>query len=132
MRVIVAGEKHWHADDLAENVVTRLLKRYGLGLVIVHGGDCGVDHSFALACAELGVEVDLYLADFSQLGDFRFKNREMIRRGAGLCLILQALGADEASLDLARQAIEAGIPTYLIESEEGKPRRLKAGDIRLE
>ena len=58
MRVIVAGEKHWHADDLAEDVVTRLLRRYGPSLVIVHGGACGIDHSFALACEELGVEVE--------------------------------------------------------------------------
>jgi hypothetical protein len=30
------------------------------------------------------------------------------------------------------QAIEAGIPTYLIDSDDAKPKRLKKGDPRLE
>jgi hypothetical protein len=33
--------------------------------------------------------------------------------------------------DCARQAIEAGIPTYLIDSEKAQPRRIRAGDARL-
>jgi hypothetical protein len=34
--------------------------------------------------------------------------------------------------DCRRQAIEAGIPTYLIDSEEARPKRLRADDPRLE
>jgi hypothetical protein len=29
-------------------------------------------------------------------------------------------------MDLAKQAMEAGVPTYLIEDERGTPRRLRA------
>jgi hypothetical protein len=29
MPTIVAGQKHWNADELAENILTRLLARYG-------------------------------------------------------------------------------------------------------
>ena len=67
---------------------TRLLARYGPGLVIVHGGFPCIDQSFAIACRELGETAELCLADFSHLGDYRFQNRELLRRGAGLRLIL--------------------------------------------
>jgi hypothetical protein len=33
--------------------------------------------------------------------------------------------------DCIRRALEAGIPTYLIGSEEAQPRRLRADDARL-
>jgi len=58
----------------------------------------------------------------------RFRNREMLRAGASLCVILHRSVLDARTKDLARQAIEAGVPTYLIDSEEGKVRRLRAGD----
>jgi hypothetical protein len=33
--------------------------------------------------------------------------------------------------DLARQALAAEVPTYLIEDERGTPKRITAGDTRL-
>jgi hypothetical protein len=52
----------------------------------------------------------------------------MLRAGASLCVILHRSVLDARTKDLARQAIEAGVPTYLIDSEDGKVRRLRAGD----
>jgi hypothetical protein len=50
----------------------------------------------------------------------------MLRPGAGLCVVFQrSMGDDEQVKDLARQAIEAGVPTYLIADERGVPRRLR-------
>jgi hypothetical protein len=40
MRVIVAGERQWNSQPLAENVIRRLAKRYGT--VNPHAGWCGV------------------------------------------------------------------------------------------
>lgn len=131
MRVVIAGERHWNAADLADQIVNRLLTRYGPSIVIAHGGAPGIDHSFSLACEKLRVEVDLCLADFSHVGDHGFQNREMLRRGAELCLICHRSVLDERSSDLARQAIAAGVPTYLVNSDDGKPRRILAGDARL-
>lgn len=56
MRIFVTGDRNWFAPDLAEQVLNRLLARYGPGLVIVHGGATGIDRSFAEACGELGIE----------------------------------------------------------------------------
>jgi hypothetical protein len=123
MRVIIAGERQWNSQPLAENVIRRLAKRYGT-VTIVYGGECGIDHSFSLACWKLGVEMDCVLLDYAHAGDRRFQNREMIRRGARMCLIFHRSELDDRSRDLAQQAIAAGIPTWLIDNEEGRPSRI--------
>jgi hypothetical protein len=99
--------------------------------VIVHGGAPGIDKSFSVASKELGVMDELYLADFSHVGGYGFQNREMLQRLAELCLICHGTVPDEGCKDLARQAIAAAVPTYLVELDHGKPRRLQAGDDRL-
>ncbi len=132
MRIIIAGDRFWSCRELAESTLRRLIVRHGPDIVIVHGGAPGVDHSFAEACRALGIKTDLCLADFSHLGDHRFSNRQMILKGAELCLIFHRSVLDDGSSDLARQAIAAGVPTYLIDSEEGRPRRFPTGDARME
>ena len=62
MRIVVTGERAWACDDLAMVVVQRLIDRYGPNLVIVHGGQNGVDESFNKACKSLGVAVEVQLA----------------------------------------------------------------------
>jgi hypothetical protein len=96
--------------------------------VIGLGGVPGVDHAFSTACRRPGITIDLYLADFSHLGDYRFSNCQLLRSGARLCIIVHHVPLDDGSKDLARQAIAAGIATYVIESEHGKPKRLNDGD----
>src|SRR5262245_52005376 len=46
MRIIVTGDRNWYAPDLAEQVINRLILRYGPSLVIVHGAATGIDRSF--------------------------------------------------------------------------------------
>jgi hypothetical protein len=57
----------------------------------------------------------------------------MVDAGAGVCIAVHRfLMNSKGTKDCARQAIEAGIPTYLIDSDEAKPKRLLADDPRLE
>ena len=132
VRIIVTGDRHWRAPDFAKQIVSRLLPKYGPDIVIVRGGFPGIDYSVAEACRELGVQSDLYLADFSRVGDFQHQNREMLRKGAGLCIIVHRGALNEQSKDLARQPTKANVPTYLIENEEGIPKRMLADNIRLQ
>jgi hypothetical protein len=67
MRVIVTGDRNWYAPDLADQVVTRLLVRYGSGLVIVQGDAKGIDRSFSEACGDLGVEQEAHAARWNEL-----------------------------------------------------------------
>jgi hypothetical protein len=131
MRIVIAGDRHWHCPDLGLTIMRRLLARYGPEIVIALGGYPGVDWSFSTACRKIGVEVDIYLSDFSRIGDYRFGNRQLLRHGADLCLIVHRDELDDGSKDLARQAVAAGIPTFLIADERAIPSRLNAGDERL-
>jgi hypothetical protein len=54
-----------------------------------------------------------------------------VRAGADLCVIFCRAMLGKGMKDLARQAIMAGVPTYLIEDERAMPKRLRAGDGRL-
>jgi hypothetical protein len=50
-----------------------------------------------------------------------------------MCVAVHSsLTRSEKTKDCARQAIAAGIPTYLIIADDGVPRRLLADDVRLE
>jgi hypothetical protein len=150
MRIIVTGDRRWYAPELAEQVLNRLLLRHGPDLVIVHGGDTGIDHSFSEACGELGVEQEAHQARWEELDhtevviryDMRNRpynanagpigNAEMVAAGAEMCLALhRAISASRGTNDCARRAIAAGIPTYLIDSERAEPKRLREGDARL-
>src|SRR3954451_6153310 len=150
MRIIVTGDRNWYAPDLAEQVLNRLMVRYGPGLVIVHGAATGIDRSFAEACGDLGVEQEAHPARWDELDhpeaviryDKRnrpynanagpIRNAEMVAVGAEMDLAFhRALSASKGTKDCARRAIAAGISTYLIASEAAEPKRLQSGDARL-
>jgi YspA, cpYpsA-related SLOG family len=134
MRILVTGDRHWRRDDLAEQIVTRLLARYGPDLTIVHGGAPGVDQSFSVACRKLGITAEPHVADWKGLGNVAGPrhNQEMVESGADLCIALhQTLETSRGTKDCIRQALTAGIPVYLIEDDRAIPMRVEAGDIRL-
>ena len=150
MRVIVTGSRSWYCPALAELVVGRLVARHGAGLVIVHGGAEGVDRAFAEAAEDAGVEAEPHPAQWGEIHHPRAvvrldrngipydagagprRNATMVRMGAGLCLAVHRdLAASKGTLDCARQAVAAKIPTYLIATDEAIPFRLRAGDARL-
>jgi hypothetical protein len=150
MRIIVSGDRNWNAHDLAEEVVERLLIRYGRDIVIVHGAAPGIDWAFTRACQDLSVKQEAHPARWNELDapgavirqtkdGMRYnanagpvRNVEMVAAGAGMCIAFHRhLAWSRGTKDCVRRAIEAGIPTYLIKSDEGRPRRLRAEDARL-
>jgi hypothetical protein len=134
VRILITGDRHWSCDDLAKQIVNRLLARYGPELVVVHGGAPGVDQSFHVACRELGITVEPHLADWKGLGNIAgpTRNREMVAAGADLCVALhRSLESSRGTKDCIRQAIAAGIRVYLIDGDEAVPKRIKLDDWRL-
>lgn len=133
MRIIVAGDRYWICPQLAASTLRRLVDRYGPDIVIVHGDGTGVEEAFATACRGLGIAAEAHPVtdeEWSRQGDraVSVRNQWMIDLGAGLCLAVHRyLANSKGTRDCALQAIEAGIPTYLID----KPVRLYAGDARL-
>jgi hypothetical protein len=135
MRILITDDRHWGCTDLAGRIVNRLIARYGPDLVVVHGGACGVDQAFAVACRNLGIAAEPHLADWKGLGNVAgpARNREMVEAGADLCIALhRSIETSRGTTDCVRQALASGIRVYLIDSEQAIPRRLQADDARLE
>lgn len=134
MRILITGSRHWHAYDLAEQILNRLLLKHGPGFVIVHGGAAGVDRAFAEACDDLGIDHEPHPANWKEHGKGAgpLRNAEMVALGASLCIAVhEDIRGSRGTRDCARKAIAAGIPTYLVDSEEAIPQRLRADDPRL-
>jgi hypothetical protein len=133
MRIIIAGAQFWPCHKLASGILRRMVARYGPDIVIVHVDDTGVAEFFATAARGQRIRTEEHVANFAHLGQeaIRFRNREMLRAGAVLCVILHGTMLDAATRDMARQSIAAGIATYLIDSDEGQPRRIRREDARL-
>lgn len=126
-RVLITGDRHWDAIDVAETVINRLLARYGPNLTIVHGAATGVDSAFEEAAELLGVDTEPHPADWGKgksAGPIR--NSEMVKTGADLCIAVHRyLANSRGTLDCVRKALAAGIPVWLIDSEECKPRKVE-------
>jgi hypothetical protein len=122
MRIILTGERRWTNYKLNDDVVNRLLAKYGHGIIIVHGDFPGIDACVANACQENNFEHELFLADFSHAGSYEYQNRGRLSRCAEMCEILNRGELDLWCEDLVRQAIDSGVPTYLIDSDDGVPR----------
>lgn len=135
MRVLVTGCRHWRPDALAAEVIGRLLDRYGVPLVIVHGNAPGVDATFRdVADAMLAPDTEAHAADWDHYGRGAGprRNAEMVALGADLCLAIHRdIRSSLGTRDCARRAIEAGIPTYLIDSDAipSRPRRIGIADL---
>jgi hypothetical protein len=135
MRILVTGDRFWACHSLAAQILRRLVYRYGPGITIIHGGDPGVDESFATACRGLGVTAEPHLADWKGLGNIAGpdRNKQMVEAGAELCIALhRSITTSKRTKDCIRQAVAAAIPTYLIADVGGIARRIVAGDARLE
>jgi hypothetical protein len=134
MRILIVGEKGWRCDDLATSILRRLVDRYGTALTIVHGGYGGVEQSIHRAATSMGLTVEPYEAKSAGMGNRAdaIRNASLVMSGAEMCIALHRnLAYSKATKDAARQAIEAGIATYVIDSVEGVPRRLVERDRRL-
>jgi len=134
MRIVVTGDRFWRCNQLAATILRRLVARYGREILIVHGGDPGVDESFATACKRLGIAVEACLSDWYRAGSppGPRRNQAMIESGADLCIALhRSIATSTRTKDCVRQALAAGIPAYLVEDERAIPRRIEAGDERL-
>jgi hypothetical protein len=134
MRILVAGDRFWFCPKLAASVVGRLVARYGAGITTIHGGGPGVDESFASACRALDVTAEPQVPDWKGLGNISrpARNKEMLESGINLCIALhRSITTSTGTKDCIKQALAAGIPTYLIEDERGIARPIEIGDARL-
>jgi hypothetical protein len=126
-RVIVTGDRHWYCEALAYRVVKGLKAKHGPGVVILEGGAGGVDWAFHVAANGCEVATQRFNADWDRFGHGAgpMRNRAMVEAGADICIAVHRnLAGSKGTKDCVRQSLKAGIPVWLIESEDGKPIRL--------
>lgn len=134
-RVIVTGDRHWYCESLAYKVVRGIVAKHGPEVVIVEGGAEGVDWAFHVAADGCGVATERFEADWKTLGKRAgpSRNADMVAAGADLCIAVHPnLAASKGTRDCVRQAFAAGIPVWLIETEDCKPIRLSSMDVATE
>jgi hypothetical protein len=115
--------------------VGRLVERYGKeDLEIVHGAESGgVGSAFDCAAIDAIVTKEPHLVQYGPgEAGIRTRNRYMIAQGGDLCIAVHRfLAKSKSTKHCVREAIAAGIPTYLIDTKDGEPVRLRADDPRL-
>jgi hypothetical protein len=87
-----------------------------------------------VACRDRGITAEQHVADWKGLGNIAGPacNRVMVKSEADLCIALhRSITTSKRTKVCIRQALAAGIPTFLIEDERAIPRRIEAGDERL-
>lgn len=127
-RVIITGCRRWRCFDLARRIVDRLIARYGPEVDIVQGAADGVDWAFVEAAYDRGLGVCSYPADWEKHGKRAgpIRNAEMVKSGADFALAVHRdLKGSKGTLDCVRQCLAAGIPVYLIDSDDAEPRRIR-------
>lgn len=144
LRVLITGSRDWACHAVAEQVIARLLARYGPNLVIVHGAcDTGVDAAFDAEAQANGIPVEPHPALWGNLtapgaiirhrrdgvaynanaGPFR--NEFMVSLGADMCIaVSRDLKSSKGTAGCVRLALAAGIPTWLIDGDDVVPRRI--------
>jgi hypothetical protein len=124
-RSAIGGDQFWQCHKLAAGVLRRMASRYGPDILIVHGAATGAAESFATAAKGQRLKTEQHTVDFGYLGD------EAMLRGAEICVIVHRSLLDCGTKDLARQALAAVVPTYLIANELAVPSRLEEGDAEV-
>lgn len=128
VRILVTGDRRWACHDLADEVISRLLARYGPDFVIVHGAALGVDMAFDFAARAQDIATEQHEADWDAHGPKAgpIRNQEMVDAGADFCIAVHRdVANSRGTRDCVRRCQEAGIPVWLIDSEVVRPRRIK-------
>jgi hypothetical protein len=126
-RVVVTGDRNWYCLDLAGKIVERLAGRHSVdGFVIVHGAASGVDSAFRDA-RNPETPHEPHPAQWERLGKKAgpVRNQAMVDLGADFCIAVHRdLAGSRGTKDCVARCLKAGIPVYLIDSEEVRPRRI--------
>lgn len=132
-RVLITGDRNWACLTLAQRVVDRLKAKHP-ELEIIHGAAKGVDTAFAVAAANAGVPVIACPAEWDAHGPAAgpMRNQRMVDAGADLCLAFHGnLKRSKGTNDCVRRAMDAGIPVWLVDSDDegARPVRVTEDDL---
>ena len=143
-RVIVTGSRNWDCREIAHRAISRIIDRWGRDIAIVHGDAAGVDRAFRLAAMSHSVSHEPHPARWDDLdapgavirrrrdgSEYNanagpIRNQEMVDLGAKFAIaVSKDLANSKGTRDCVERLLRAGIPVYLIDREDGEPRRIR-------
>jgi hypothetical protein len=131
MRIVMTGDRSWVCRALSLTILRRLITRYGNDITRPRWQS----RSRRICCQGLPrAWHQTRNAAIRLVRRLRRSNRHkcLLNGGADLCVVLhRSLVTSDRTKDVARRALAAGIPTFLIESDRAYPMRFQAGDWRL-
>ena len=124
-RILVTGSRHWTDEAMIHNVLSRVVfdgpGTEPIGPTTVVHGDCptGADQIAAQVARDHGWHVEAHPADWDNLGKAAgpVRNQHMADLGADVCSAFH-MPDSRGTVDCARRAEQAGIPTYRYRLEE--------------
>jgi hypothetical protein len=145
-RVLVTGDRQWEARDVAQKVIDRLIAKYGGDeITIVHGAAQGVDVEFEITAKLAHVKCEAYPAmwyDLDVKGARIMKqangteynaaagparNQKMVDTKPAYCIAVHKdLKNSKGTKNCVELCLKAGVPVYLIDSDDAEPRRIKS------
>jgi hypothetical protein len=134
MRVLITGDRNCECRPLARAIIGRLMRKYGSKIAIVHGDGNGVDQAFAIECREGNIAVEAHPAK-CELGKRAgpLRNTEMTATKPDFVIAIHRdLAKSKGTRDCIKQALAAGLDVFLFDNEHGNPKRILAGDARLD
>jgi hypothetical protein len=133
-RVLITGDRNWACLDLARRIVDRLKARHD-AIEIIHGAAKGVDSAFHVAGINAGVGVIACPAEWETYGPAAgpMRNQRMVDAGADVCLAFHSnLKWSKGTKGCVVRALDAGIPVWLVDSDDeaARPVRVTEEDLR--
>lgn len=127
MRVLICGDRNWYDP----HPIYQLIRELPDDAVIIEGEARGADRIARIAAEERGLEVERYPADWARYGRAAgpIRNKQMLTEGKPDRVVAFHDNTSESkgTLNMIRQAEEAGIPTEVRTTDGNVVRNQSAG-----
>lgn len=115
-RVLVCGSRDWTNIES----IRRKLSQLPTNTVIIHGGCRGADNMAGSVARQLGMEIEIYPAQWNLYGRAAgpIRNQEMLKKGKPDFLIAFHIDipSSKGTWDMLLRGIRAGVPYHLVEN----------------
>lgn len=120
MRVLITGSRDWHDYDAIYEALADLdnPKQW----TVIHGGAQGADTIAGRVGIVLGMNVEIYKANWTKhlKAAGHIRNQQMVDTGADLCLAFPLSGS-KGTWDCMKRAESAGIPVQIPQALDQTP-----------
>lgn len=115
-RILICGSRDWNDFNSIKNYLQTLPK----DSIIIHGGCRGADSIAGYLAKQMGMEVQVYKADWTTHGKVAGpkRNQKMLDEGKPNCVVAfhNDISNSKGTLDMVTRAEKNGLDVFVIES----------------